>query len=310
MRIVFFGTPEFASICLQKIIETNHTICAVVTVPDKEKGRGKKKSFSPVKGSALYHKLRVLQPENLRVESFINQIKNIEFDVGVVVAFRILPREVYNLAPRGMFNLHGSLLPKYRGAAPIQWSLINGDKETGLTTFFLQDKVDTGNIILQEKVKIEEEDDFGTLHDRMAQFGSDLIIKTLEKISSGEVKTEAQNNSLASNAPKITKEMCLINWSKASTDIHNLVRGLSPIPAAYTIFNNKIVKIFKTKISDINSTLTPGCFEIADDKLFVHTGYKKILIEILQIEGRKKMTISDFLRGYRFADSNVKKFES
>ncbi len=310
MRIIFFGTPDFASICLDKLIESNHTVEAVVTVPDKEKGRGKKKSFSPVKELSLKHNLLVLQPGNLRDETFINQIKSIEFDVGVVVAFRILPKEVYSIAPKGMFNLHGSLLPKYRGAAPIQWALINGERETGLTTFFLQDKVDTGNIILQERVIIKNEDDFGSLHNRMAILGSELIIKTLDEISRGKVQTKIQDDAYASSAPKITKEMCLLDWNRPAVNIHNLVRGLSPIPSAFTVLDKKIIKIFKTEISSENSSRPPGSIEIIGKNLFVHTTDKKISIEILQIEGKRKMPISEFLRGYHFVDSVFTKSES
>ncbi|MBU2445162.1 MAG: methionyl-tRNA formyltransferase [Bacteroidetes bacterium] len=300
MKIVFFGTPDFAAICLQKLINNEYNIVSVVTVPDKQKGRGQKKSFSPVKEIALHSNIPILQPENLKDELFISQLKSIEFNIGVVVAFRILPKEVYSIPHLGMFNLHGSLLPKYRGAAPIQWALINGEKETGLTTFLLQEKVDVGNIILQEKISIDEDDNFESLHDKMASVGSELIIKTLDMISKGDVSVQVQDNSKASSAPKITKEICKIRWDSSAESIHNLIRGLSPNPAAYTLIEEKAFKIFKSSLTDNLSDSKPGTIELKNQKIYVNTADKKIILEEVQLEGKKRIKAEDFIRGFRF----------
>lgn len=300
MKIVFFGTPDFAAVSLRKLIEKKFDVVSVVTVPDKQKGRGQKKSFSPVKEIALHSNIPILQPEDLKDESFISQLKSIEFDVGVIVAFRILPKEVYTIPSRGMFNLHGSLLPKYRGAAPIQWALINGEKETGLTTFLLQEKVDVGNIILQEKVSIDDDDNFESLHNRMAIVGSELIIKTLAVISKWDVSVQVQDNAKASSAPKITKEICKIRWDSSAESIHNLIRGLSPNPAAYTLIEEKAFKIFKSSLTDNLSDSKPGTIELKNQKIYVNTADKKIILEEVQLEGKKRIKAEDFIRGFRF----------
>ena len=234
-------------------MKNNHEILSVVTTPDKERGRGQKVTSTAVKQFAIEKNIPVLQPIKLKDDYFINKLKRLEPDLFVVVAFRILPKEVFEIPKYGSFNLHGSYLPKYRGAAPIQWALINGDTETGLTTFKLAEKVDTGNIYLQEKVKINPDDNFETLHDRMSLLGAELVLKTVQLIESGEYELYQQDNSLASPAPKITKEICLIDWNKSATEIHNLVRGLSPHPAAFFNYNKKVIKIYKTEIvKDIN----------------------------------------------------------
>ena len=208
MKIVFMGTPEFAIPSLQKILESKHQVIAVVTAPDKERGRGRQITYSPVKEFALKNKLEVYNPVALKDPEFISHLRELKPDLFVVVAFRILPKEVYSIPLKGSFNLHGSLLPKYRGAAPIQWALINGEKETGVTTFFLEDKVDTGNIILQEKLPIDDKDDFGSLHDKMMMLGSEVVLKTIELIDTEKIILTKQNDQLVSSAPKITKEIC------------------------------------------------------------------------------------------------------
>jgi methionyl-tRNA formyltransferase len=299
MKIIFFGTPEFAAICLHKLIANQYNIPLVVTIPDKQKGRGQKISYSPIKSIALENRIPILQPENLKDESLISQLQSLESDVGVVVAFKILPKEIYTIPKFGMINLHASLLPKYRGAAPIQWALINGEKETGLTTFFLQEKVDTGNIILQEKVLIEEEDNFESLHNKMASVGSDLIIKTLELISLGNVPVKQQDASQATLAPKITKELCLIDWNRSAEEIHNLIRGLSPIPGAHFEFKDKIIKIFKTKIR-CESNLKPGKILQTENSLIIGCGRNSLEISELQQEGKKRLKVEEFLRGFSF----------
>ena len=251
------GTPEFAIPSLQAIVDSKHKLEAVVTVPDKERGRGQKVSFSPVKEFAVKKNILVLQPDNLKDEKFLSRLKEINADVFIIVAFRILPKDVFTLPGNGTFNLHGSLLPKYRGAAPIQWAIINGETETGLTTFFLQEKVDTGNIILQEKIIIKDEDNFGTLHDKMSIKGANLIMKTLELIELGKVQLKEQDNLLATPAPKITKEICQINWNDSAWKTHNLIRGLSPYPGAFFINKEKQIKVYKSSVNkDVN--LKPG----------------------------------------------------
>lgn len=309
MKIVFMGTPEFAIPSLKILLESNHNVVAVVSAPDKERGRGKQISFTPVKEFALQNNLEVLTPVTLKDESFIQRLKMLQPDLFVIVAFKILPKEVYTTPTRGAFNLHGSLLPKYRGAAPIQWALINGEKETGLTTFFLEDKVDTGNIIIQEKIVIEDSDDFGSLHDKMMILGADVVIRTVNMIAAGEVKTYKQDDSLASPAKKITKEICQISWDKSAEVIHNLVRGLSPYPGAFFKLNEKLYKIFKTRLIENGELrMANSQFSIPNSQLFIKAG-KEIFIGtgngILQIlelqpEGRKRMTAEEFLRGYSF----------
>ncbi len=295
MKIIYFGTPDFAIPPLKKLLESKHEVVAVVTAPDKERGRGRKVSFTPVKEFALENSLPVLQPENLKEENFVEKLKEFNADVFVVVAFRILPEAVYSL-PHYAFNLHGSLLPKYRGAAPIQWALINGETETGVTTFLLEKKVDTGNIILQKKIAIAPEDDFGSLHDKLSELGADAVLETVEILESGNFTPLPQNDALASKAPKITKEIAKINWDENAERIVNLVRGLSPFPAAFFERNGKIYKVYKAKTSDEN--LSPG--EVKQTKKELYIGAKNGAVQILELrpEGRKRMTAEDFWRGY------------
>jgi len=300
MKIVFFGTPDFAVPILEKIHFSNHKILAVVTPPDKQKGRGRKLQFAPVKSAALNLKLKILQPEKLTDKNFINELKNINADLFVVVAFRILPREVFTIPPKGSFNLHASLLPKYRGAAPIQWALIKGEKVTGVTTFFLEEKVDTGNIILQEKIRIDDNDDYGSLHDKLSLLGAEATIKTIDLIETGNFKLIAQNDSLATPAPKISKEICKIDWNKSAKDVHNLIRGLSPKPGAFFIDRNKIFKIFKSTIASVQ--LPAGKVLQNKKELTIGCGKNSISILEIQPEGRKRMTVEEFLRGYSLSE--------
>jgi methionyl-tRNA formyltransferase len=308
MRIVFFGTPEFAIPSLKILLDNNFEVSAVITIPDKERGRGLKPEPSPVKKFALTQNLKVFEPEKLKDEKFIQQLEEINPDLGVIVAYRILPREIYTLPKFGTFNLHASLLPKYRGPAPIQWALINGEKVTGVTTFFLQDKVDTGNIILQREVIIDDEDNFQTLHDKLSTIGSELVLETVRLIESGNLNLKPQDDSQATIAPKITKEMCRINWYQPAIKIHNLIRGLSPIPAAFAKLGDKLIKIFKSRIVDKNSDKEPGVIEIKDEKIFVNTLDKKISILELQLESRKRMMAKEFLLGNRSLFNHYVKF--
>ncbi len=296
------GTPEFAIPSLKKIIERNHKVALVVSAPDKERGRGRLRSFTPVKEFALKNCLEVLTPASLNDEVFIARLKEVNADLFVVVAFRILPKEVYSIPKFGSFNLHGSLLPKYRGAAPIQWSIINGDKQTGVTTFFLEDKVDTGNIILQQKIEIMDEDDLGTVYEKLMNLGADLVIETVDIIAAGSAEVKKQDESLACPAPKITKDTCRINWNFTAEKIHNLVRGLSPYPAAFFEHEGKNYKVYKTNL-DISvkafSDMTGAIFTTKTE-IFIQTQSGVLQLLELQPEGRKRMTAKEFLRGYNF----------
>lgn len=299
MKIVFMGTPDFAIPSLKILLDNQHQIIAVVTTPDKERGRGQKVTFTAVKQFAIQNNISVYQPEKLKSNNeFVEQMKSLNPDLFVVVAFRILPKEVFEIPKYGSFNLHGSFLPKYRGAAPIQWALINGDEETGLTTFKLAERVDTGNIYLQQKVKINPDDNFESLHDRMSLIGAELVHKTVTMIESGNNELHAQDDSLASPAPKITKETCLIDWNKPASEIHNLVRGLSPHPVAYFFHNNKVIKIYKTEIvKQLN--LKPLEFHQTKTELYIGCGKDALRIIEIQQEGKKRMNTEEFLRGFR-----------
>jgi methionyl-tRNA formyltransferase len=300
MKIVFMGTPDFAIPSLKILIENNHQILAVVTTPDKERGRGQKITFTAVKQFAIENGIPVYQPEKLKGNTeFVEQMKSLNPDLFVVVAFRILPKEVFEIPKLGSFNLHGSYLPKYRGAAPIQWALINGDSETGLTTFKLAEKVDTGNIYLKEKIQINPDDNFETLHDRMSLLGAELVLKTVQLIEEGNYELQQQNDSLASPAPKITKEICLIDFKKPAEEIHNLVRGLSPHPVAFFYYSNKVIKIYKTEIVK-NLKLNPSEFQQSKTELNIGCGKDAIRILEIQQEGKKRMSIEEFLRGFSF----------
>jgi methionyl-tRNA formyltransferase len=300
MKIVFMGTPDFAIPSLKILIENNHQILAVVTTPDKERGRGQKVTFTAVKQFAVENNIPVFQPEKLKGNNeFVEQMKLLNPDLFVVVAFRILPKEVFEIPKFGSFNLHGSYLPKYRGAAPIQWALINGDEETGLTTFKLAEKVDTGNIYLQEKVKINPDDNFESLHDRMSLIGAELVLKTVKMIEDGNIVLLQQEDSLASPAPKITKEICKIDWNKSAEEIYNLVRGLSPHPAAFFNYQNKVIKIYKTEILK-NISLKPLELHQTKTELIIGCGKNALRILEIQQEGKRRMKIDEFLRGFSF----------
>jgi methionyl-tRNA formyltransferase len=296
MKIVFFGTPDFAVPTLDKL--TNHyNVAAIVTASDKERGRGRKVSYTPIKEYAIENDIKVLQPEKLSDEPFIEELKEIDADLFIIVAFRILPKSVFELPKLGSFNLHGSLLPKYRGAAPIQWVLINGDTETGLTTFFLKEKVDTGNILMQKKVKIEPDDNFGTLHEKMKDIGAQLVLDTVSKIESGNITEKEQKNQEASPAPKITKELCEINWNQPAEKVHNLIRGLSPFPTAFFTHKKQKYKVYRSKIEN-SGKLLPGEIEQTKNEIFVGCSENTLKILELQLEGRKRMTADAFIRGY------------
>ncbi len=295
------GTPQFAVPSLDILIKNGHEISAVVTVPDKPKGRGQKLGISEVKQYALDNNLKVLQPVKLKDENFLNELRELKPDLIIVVAFRILPSVIFDIPKYGIFNLHGSLLPKYRGAAPINWAIINGDKETGVTTFFLKEKVDTGNIILQEKLDIGENDTFGEVYDKLSAIGANLVLETVREIETNDVKIMEQKDEHSTPAPKIFKEDCRIDWSKSSTEIHNFVRGLSPHPTAWTILDGKILKIYQTMKTENESKSPSGTLMKEGKKLLVNTNDNLLEIIELQLEGKKRVKAIDFLNGMDFS---------
>ena len=300
IKVIFMGTPEFAVPSLEILVNNDVNIVAVITAPDKPQGRGQKIVHSPVKACALKHNIPVLQPSNLKSPSFLEELKTLKADLQVVVAFRMLPESVWNMPPIGTFNLHASLLPQYRGAAPINWAIINGEKETGVTTFFLKHDIDTGSIILQEKEPISDDDTAGSLYERLMQRGATLVLKTVKAIASGNYSTTPQPETAnIKHAPKIFKETCEINWNQSGEQIRNFVRGLSPYPAAWTTLAGKTFKIYKTSLSTENGPAqNPGEFS-TDNKtyLYLKTLDGWIAIDELQPEGKKRMTIQEFFRG-------------
>ncbi len=299
MRVVFMGTPEFAVPSLQILVEHGINVVGVLTAPDKPKGRGKKLAMSPVKEYALSQNLNILQPTNLKDENFQNELSNLRADLQVVVAFRMLPEAVWNMPPKGTFNLHASLLPQYRGAAPIHWAVINGEEETGVTTFFLKHEIDTGSIIFQEKEPISPTDTTGAVYERLMHKGAKLVLKTVNAVEEGnypQIPQEESGN--LKPAPKIFKETCEVDWNNSAENIRNFVRGLNPFPTAWTKINDKQVKLFDVSLVEKPSTKEPGAME-TDGKSFLHfhTGDHRISVDVLQWEGKKKMGIQEFLRG-------------
>lgn len=295
------GTPEFAVPSLQSLVESNSNVVAVITVPDKPSGRGQKQTASPVKLYAEAQGIPVLQPEKLKNQEFLEELRAYKADLQVVVAFRMLPEVVWNMPAKGTFNLHSSLLPQYRGAAPINWAVINGETETGVTTFFIEKDIDTGKIIFQDHEPIHPDDDAGSLHDRLMERGAKLVVKTVQAIQDGDYPQEPQQEPAEIRlAPKIFRETCEIDWNKPSVEIHNFIRGLSPYPAAWTTINGLSCKIFKSKVAEFTESANAGEFR-TDSKsyLYFKTGDGWLSIEVLQLEGKKRMEIGDFLRGNR-----------
>ena len=300
LKIIFMGTPEFAVPSLEILVQNDLNVAAVITAPDKPQGRGQKIVFSPVKSCALEHNIPVLQPTNLKSPQFLEELKSFQADLQVVVAFRMLPEAVWAMPRLGTLNLHASLLPQYRGAAPINWALINGEKETGVTTFFLRHDIDTGSIIFQEKETILQDDDAGTLSERLMRKGAALVLRTVQAIASGiHPSTPQPENISARHAPKIFKETCQIQWDQTSEQIRNFVRGLSPNPAAWTIIGGKIFKVYKTAMSSGMETAKEVGSFMTDNKnyLYFKTRDGWISIDELQPEGKKRMSIRDFFRG-------------
>lgn len=296
------GTPDFAVPSLRILHEHEYEIASVVTAPDKPRGRGLTVSATPVKEFALKHKLAVLQPENVKDPSFVSKISSLQPDLIVVVAFRILPKEVFAIPRKGSFNLHASLLPKYRGAAPVNWAIINGEAETGVTTFFLQEKVDTGSVILQARVRIGPDETAGELHDRLAEIGAEIVLQTVRLIELEKVQVRPQDDSHATPAPKIFKDNCRIEWGKKAHDVHNFVRGLSPTPCAWTVHGYTMLRIFRTGLSktefDSHKELPGEVLAVDKASLHVNTGSGVIAVLELQQEGKKRLRVEEFLRGY------------
>lgn len=301
LRIIFMGTPDFAVPTLQALVEEEHEVVAVITAPDKPSGRGLKLTASPVKEYALSRHIPVLQPTNLKNEAFLEELRSYQADLQVIVAFRMLPEAVWRMPRLGSLNVHASLLPQYRGAAPINWALIHGEKETGVTTFFLQHQIDTGDIILQKRVPVEEEDDFGTMYEKLKHAGAELAVQTLQAIAAGTVHPVPQTmpEEGLRHAPKIFKETCQIDWSQPAASIRDFIRGLSPFPAAWTTVHGKVLKLFKAEVLPAGAeTGEPGAF-FTDGKTYLHfqTGGGLLAVKELQLEGKKRMAVEDFLRG-------------
>ncbi len=294
------GTPEFAVPALEILVKNKINVVAVITAPDRTQGRGQKLSYSPVKECALKYNLLVLQPTNLKAPEFLEELKSYQANLQIVVAFRMLPESVWAMPAIGTFNLHASLLPQYRGAAPINWAIINGEKETGVTTFFLKHEIDTGSIIFQEKEIIHEDDTVGTLYERLMKKGARLVLKTVKAIEADDYPSIPQPQHIeVKHAPKIFKETCEINWNQPTQKIIDFVRGLSPYPAAWTKLNDKVYKIFKcTEVYSPQSTVDSGqC--TTDNKTYLHVKASDgfISIDEFQPEGKRRMSVTDFFRG-------------
>lgn len=295
------GTPEFAVASLAILVENGCNVVAVITSPDKPAGRGLSLHTSPVKEYAVSKGIPVLQPEKLKNPAFLEELRSYQADLQIVVAFRMLPEVVWNMPPLGTFNLHASLLPQYRGAAPINWAIINGEAETGITTFFLQHEIDTGNLIFQEKEPILPQDNVGSLYERLMHKGAALVLRTVRAIESGNYPQLPQPDvDNLKHAPKIFKETCQINWNQPAMQVHNFIRGLSPYPAAWTMLQGKVCKIYRTEVGEVRSDVNSGHFE-TDGKSYLHFGCAEGVVKVmeLQVEGKKRMGIEEFLRGFR-----------
>ena len=307
LKVVFFGTPDFARASLEAIHTSAHEVVGVVTVADKASGRGQKVHQSPVKTYAMEHDLPLFQPEKLRNEEFLSQIQSLNADIFVVVAFRMMPKVLFSMPKLGTFNLHASLLPDYRGAAPINYAVINGETKSGVTTFFINEKIDEGNILLQAETEISPEDNAGTLHDRLMEIGAKLVVETLDGLAEGKLTEIPQNQKEnPKTAYKIFKEDTKIDWEKEVKIIHNFIRGMSPYPAAFTILEvggeQKILKIFKGKFQKIEHSKENGAIEISKNEFKIYAKNGVYFPEELQLEGKKRMNLKDFLNGFHSFD--------
>jgi methionyl-tRNA formyltransferase len=309
LRIVFMGTPEFAVASLDALIKADCHVVGVITAPDKPAGRGMKVNESAVKQYAVAHQLNILQPEKLKDPEFLTALKALNADVQVVVAFRMLPEVVWNMPAMGTINLHGSLLPQYRGAAPINWAVINGEKETGVTTFKLKHEIDTGDVLLQERFPIGDDETAGEIHDKMKDIGAEVLVETIRELASGSIREIPQSSTYShldhydpplKHAPKIFTETCKIDWNKPVEEVHNLIRGLSPYPGAFTSMQDKMLKIYRSKKEVTATSLSPGS-SLTDNKTYLKFACSNGYIHVLelQLEGKKRMMTEDFLRGFR-----------
>ena len=301
MKIIFLGTPEFSVPSLDILYQAGYQIPAVITSPDRRGGRGRNKIIqSAIKKYALAKGIKVLQPTNLKSPKFNAELKSLQAELQIVVAFRMLPEAVWDMPPLGTYNLHGSLLPQYRGAAPINWSIINGDKETGVTSFKLKHEIDTGSLLLQQKIPIYNFDNAGDLHDRMKWIAADTVLESVKIIESGQINLIPQDNSKVSHAPKLTSNNTQINFQDKAENIINLVRGLAPYPGAWMELDGKITKIFECHQPKENSQLEPGKLK-TDGQHYIHIGCKDgcISIQHLQMSGKKAMKVANFLNGYK-----------
>ena len=305
LRIIFMGTPEFAVSILKKLVEDNYTIVGVVTAPDKKAGRGRKINESAIKKYAIENKLNLLQPTNLKSEDFVTSLKALKANLQIVVAFRMLPKAVWKMPEYGTFNLHASLLPSYRGAAPIHWAIINGEEKTGVTTFYIDEKIDTGHIILQKEIAIHKDEIVGELHDRLMNLGADLVSETVLKIKNNDVTSQKQKDIEEKIAPKLFPENCKINWNNSIDSIYNHIRGLNPFPGAWTeMLNNNVItplKIYKIKKEEIThkEAIKKIITTKSDIRIAVNGGY--IIIDELKISGKKKLDSKSLLNGYAFS---------
>ncbi|MDP3470146.1 MAG: methionyl-tRNA formyltransferase [Daejeonella sp.] len=303
MKIVFMGTPDFAVASLSALLDADFDIVGVITAADKPAGRGQKISESAVKRFAVEKGLKILQPVKLKDPEFLKELKLLDADIQVVVAFRMLPELVWNMPPKGTVNLHASLLPQYRGAAPINWAIINGEKRSGVSTFFLKQEIDTGDLLFAEELDIEDDDTAGDLHDKLMIIGAGLLVKTIKAIEAGKYREIPQNTHQEhelKKAPKIFREDCQINWDRPVKDVYNLIRGLSPHPAAFCQLQDKTLKIFNAAIEEKAITDKPGTI-LTDNKTYLKFACRNGLISVrdLQLEGKKQMKVDEFLRGVR-----------
>ena len=316
LRIVFFGTPDFAVESLKRLIDNDFNIVGVVTAPDKPAGRGHHMLMSDVKKFAIEHNLNVMQPERLKDENFVNELRALDAQLFIVIAFRMLPEVVWTMPPLGTFNLHASLLPKYRGAAPINWAVMNGEAKTGVTTFFLKHEIDTGDIIQQESIDIEPTDNVGVVHDRLMTLGTEMVVDTVNNIIAGTVKPIPQDQLLNQGeqptpAPKIFKDTCRIDWNQPTLKVYNHIRGLSPYPAAWTEITNGIetkqIKIFKTSQPlKLSYRQEPGNITSTTVSMIVACADGELEIDELQLEGKRRMTTAEFLRGFKIENWRIK----
>ena len=300
LRIVFMGTPGFAVTSLQYLLEAGYPIVGVVTAPDKPGGRGMKQMISsPIKQFAEEHNLNLLQPTNLKAKLFIDELRSLKADLQVVVAFRMLPEVVWSMPSKGTMNLHGSLLPAYRGAAPIHWAVIRGEAITGVTTFMLQREIDTGQILAQREMSILDEDDTGTVHDRMMHVGAALVVASIDLIAIGNFTLKPQDDTKVSFAPKIHHEDGKINWGNSVMEVHNLIRGMSPFPGAWTLLDGSECKIWKASIYSAKVNMIPGTMRLLEKRLIVQAAGGEIELEEIQVAGKKRMKAQEFLNGYK-----------